>query len=197
MTAGAHDAGGGFGRSAGANAVRGGAVIVGAVILGLILMARGIDDSTAAATDPDITTTTVAPAATDQSTPDEATTITTAPPQGESTSSTLGAQRPTSEVLILALNGTVPARGGVAGRLRDTLVSNGYGSVDPKNADTRGPSVILFVEGYESDALAIAALIGVDPVAVVKPFDPATSPIADTQGAHIVVMVGDDEVITS
>ena len=198
MTAGAHDAGGGFGRSAGANAARGIAVIVAAVLLGLFLMARGVDD-VVEATDDETTDTTSAGDAGDGDASDTTaeTTITTLPPDDAASSdTTLGPQRDPAEVLALALNGTDPVQAGVAGRMRDLLASNGYSTADPKNAEVKGPSVVLFVEGYESDARAIAAAIGVDADAVVRPFDAATSPISDTQGANVIVMVGNDGVIT-
>lgn len=194
MTEGAHDAGGGFGRSAGANAGRGIAVIVGAVILGLFLMARGVDDSDLVAAEDPVTTTTVSETDSGDaaSTTEQSTTITTAAPAVETT---LGAQRDPAEVLTLALNGTDPVQGGVASKTRDVLQASGYGTAAPKNAETVGPSVVLFVEGYESDARAIAAVFGADPAVVVKPFDAATSPIADTQGAQVIVMAGNDGVI--
>ena len=195
MTAGAHDTGEGFGRSAGVNAARGIAVIVGAVLLGVFLMVRGVDDNSVAA---DETTSTTAPA--DGETPAATSApedvVTTLPADETQVDDTLGAQRNPSEVLTLALNGTSPAQPGLAGSTRDRLQAAGYGAAAPKNADTPGPSVILFVEGFESDARAIAELFGVDPAAVVKPFDAATSPIADTQSANVIVMAGSDGVIT-
>ncbi len=196
MTAGAHDAGGGFGRSAGANAVRGVAVIVAAVMLGFFLMARGIDDSSVAAPGDSDTTSTTAPADDGAgSTLAESTTITTAPPTDTSTPGTLAPQRNPAEVLTLAINGTDPTQGGAAGAMRDILSANNYAVADPKNADGPAPSAILYVEGYESDAIAIAALLGVDAAVVVKPFDPAASPIADTQASQVIVVVGNDGVI--
>ena len=196
MTAGAHDSGEGFGRSAGVNAARGIAVIVGAVLLGIFLMVRGVDDNSVAA---DEVTTTVPDAETDSGDADagDADAVTTVPVEDEpATDDTLGAQRNPAEVLTLALNGTSPIQSGVAGKTRDLLTTAGYSAAAPKNADTPGPSVILFTEGFESDARAIAELFGVDPAAVVKPFDAATSPISDTQSANVIVMAGSDGVIS-
>jgi len=198
MTAGAHDTGEGFGRSAGVNAARGIAVIVGAVLLGVFLMVRGVDDNSVAADE----TTTTAEATNEAD--GTATTlpaedvVTTLPAEDAvaATGDTLGAQRNPAEVLTLAVNGTSPAQPGLAGSTRDRLQAAGYGVAAPKNADTPGPSVILFGVGYESDALAIAELFGVDPAAVVKPFDVATSPIADTQTANVIVMAGNDGLLT-
>lgn len=194
MTAGAHDSGEGFGRSAGVNAARGIAVIVGAVLLGLFLMVRGIDDNSVAADDVTTTTSPVDDSGSTETTIND--TVTTQPVEDTITDDTLGAQRNPADVLTLALNGTNPIQSGVAGRVRDRLTAAGYAAAAPKNADTAGPSVILFVEGYESDAQAIAEIFGVDPAAVLRPFDPATSPISDTQAAHVIVMAGTDGVIT-
>lgn len=194
MTAGAHDTGEGFGRSAGVNAARGVAVIVGAVLLGLFLMVRGVDDNSVAADETSPTTVAADDAVADTSAPEDV--VTTLPAEEVPVEDTLGAQRNPSDVLTLALNGTSPAQPGLAGSTRDRLQAAGYGAADPKNADTPGPSAILFVEGFESEARAIAELFGVDPAAVVKPFDAATSPIADTQSANVIVMAGSDGVIT-
>ncbi len=196
MTAGAHDSGEGFGRSAGVNAARGIAVIVGAVLLGVFLMVRGVDDNSVAASE--TTASTEAPETTDESAATDPEDVVTTLPQEEAatTDDTLGAQRNPSEVLTLAVNGTSPAQPGLAGQTRDRLQAAGYGAAAPKNADTPGPSVILFGVGFESDARAIAELFGVDPAAVVKPFDVATSPVADTQLANVIVMAGTDGVIT-
>lgn len=195
MTAGAHDSGEGFGRSAGVNAARGIAVIVGAVLLGIFLMVRGVDDNSVAATETTVTTEVEVDA--DGSTETAPADVVTTLPAEEAatTDDTLGAQRNPSDVLTLALNGTSPAQPGLAGSTRDRLQTAGYGAAAPKNADTAGPSVILFTDGFESDARAIADLFGVDPAAVVKPFDAATSPIADTQSANVIVMAGSDGVI--
>lgn len=195
MTAGAHDSGEGFGRSAGVNAARGIAVIVGAVLLGIFLMVRGVDDNSVAATETTVTTEAAEDAdGSAETAPDDV--VTTLPAEDAAiTDDTLGAQRNPSEVLTLALNGTSPAQPGLAGSTRDRLQTAGYGAAAPKNADTPGPSVILFTDGFESDARAIAELFGVDPAAVVKPFDAATSPIADTQSANVIVMAGSDGVI--
>lgn len=195
MTAGAHDSGEGFGRSAGVNAARGIAVIVGAVLLGVFLMVRGVDDSTVSATE-----TTASAAASDDgettatTTPEDV--VTTVAADDAAVDDTLGAQSNPADVVTLALNGTDPIQSGVAGATRDRLQAAGYAVADPKNADTAGPSVILFIEGFESDARAIAELFGVDAAAVVRPFDAATSPIAETQSAQVIVMAGSDGVIT-
>ncbi len=200
MTTGAHDAGGGFGRSAGANAARGIMVIVAAVIVGILLMNRGLDgngssDGTAAAVSGDQDATD----ATDDTTVDATTPTTDDSPAAGADTTVAGAvplpaPRDPSQVAVLVLNGADGAQG-VAGRGTDVLKSQNYITKDPKNADVNGPSVVLFQPGYESEAIAVATAFGVDPAAVVQPFDPATSPVADTQGANVIVRIGNDGVI--
>ena len=190
MTAGAHDAGGGFGRSAGANAARGIMVIVAAVVVGLLLMSRGLSDrggeADAAASSTTATTAETEPAVSESST--------TTQTVMEETTTPLEPARDPSEVAVLVLNGTDGLKG-VAGRGTEKLKESNYVTRDPKNADVVGPSVILFTDGFEAEAIAVAEVYGVSPDAVVKPFDPATSPIADTQDADIIVRIGNDGVI--
>ena len=188
MTTGAHDSGGGFGRSAGANVARGVTVIVGAVIIGLFLMNRGLGDERAGASD-EVTTDTT------ETTTEPEPTETTAE-VGETTvvETTLGAPRDPSEVAVLVINGTDNLKG-VAGRGTDILKPSNYITREPKNADVNGPSVILYLEGYQAEANAIAAIYGVDAATVVQAFDPGSSPIADTQDANVIVRIGNDGVI--
>lgn len=191
MTTGAHDAGGGFGRSAGANVARGVMVIVGAIIVGLLLMNRGLTDNRASASSTnDATAPTSTTVADDEATASSQTTTTEAP----APTTTLGAPRDPSEVAVLVINGTENLKG-VAGRGTDVLKTSNYITREPKNADTNGPSVILYTEGYQAEANAIAAIYGIDAAVYVQPFDAASSPIADTQEANIVVRIGNDGVI--
>ncbi len=197
MTTGAHDAGGGFGRSAGANAARGIMVIVAAVIVGVLLMNRGLDGdganpNTAGASEaPDDTSGDTA--ATGDTTPGQ-TTDTVAGGDTTTTTAALPVPRDPSEVSVLVLNGTDGIKG-VAGRGTDILKIKNYLTKDPKDALVNGPSVVLFQAGYESEAIAVATAFGVDPALVVQPFDAATSPIADIQGANIIVRIGSDGLI--
>ena len=189
MTTEAHDAGGGFGRAAGANAARGVMVIVAAVIVGVLLDGDGASPNTAGASEaPDSDA-----AATGDSADDS--TAETVPDGGTTTpSAALPAPRDPSEVSVLVLNGTngLP---GVAKRGTDVLKIKNYLTKDPKDAVVDGASVVLFQPGYESEAVAVATAFGVDPALVVKPFDAAASPIPDTQGANIIVRIGADGLI--
>lgn len=205
MTAGAHDAGGGFGRSAGTNAIRGILVIAAAILVGLLLMFRGISDP--AESSAGGTTTTAAETGDDEGpgsttgpdNPDEGTDGDTdgggEPTDPTQTTTTLPAPRDPSEVKVLVLNGTDPRVQGLAGRGTDVLKTLNYVTLNPKNADVNGPSVVYFGPGFEAEAHAVAQAFGADPAQVVSPFDPTASPIADTQGADVIVRIGSDEVI--
>lgn len=195
MAVGAHEAGGGFGKSAGANAGRGVAVVVLAVIVGALLMTKGLDSNDAVAPlvrDDETTTTTEA----DDSV---VAAVTTADGEGESdTSDTTAAvsagPRAPADVLVLVLNGA--SLNGVAGRGTDMLAELGYATATPDNAKSPAKSVVLYTEGFEAEAQAVAAAFGIPVETTVFAFDPADSPIEDTQGANIIVRVGNDGVIS-
>ncbi len=199
MTAGAHDAGGGFGRSAGANLARGIGVIVVAVVIGLLLMNRGLGERVEASASAETTATTEASTEENLVTEEgDATTDDAANDDdaaaAETTTVPTAAARPPAEVKVLVLNGTNGIKG-VAGRGTTVVTDAGYIAAEAKNADVDGASVILYMEGFEADARAVATAFGVDPDAVVAPFDAASSPIADTQASNIVVRIGNDGVI--
>lgn len=198
MTAGAHDAGGGFGRSAGVNTARGIGVILVAVVVGLLLMREGLAERTEAAATTDTTEVTTDESdqnlVTDPDADADADAADDAVVEETTTTTEAAVARPPAEVKVLVLNGTNGIQG-VAGRGTAVVTDAGYIGAEPKNAEVDGPSVVLYVEGYEADARAVAAAFGVDPDAVIAPFDAATSPIADTQSANIIVRVGNDGVI--
>ncbi len=194
MAVGAHEAGGGFGKSAGANAGRGIAVVVLAVIVGALLMTKGLDSNDAVAPlgNGDTTTTTT------QAEDSAVGVVTTVDGEDDSgTSETTVAEstgpRAPAEVLVLVLNGA--GLNGVAGRGSDMLSGLGYATATPDNAKSPAKSVILYTEGFEVEAQAVAAAFGVPVETTVFAFDPNDSPIADTQGANVIVRVGNDGVI--
>lgn len=201
MTSGTHDTGGGFGRSAGANLARGIGVIVIAIAIGLLLMNRGLGERVEAQAPDDVTTTTAesgddANLVTDDEDADAEADVASDDSEDDTSTTTAApaTARPAAEVTVLVLNGTNGLKG-VAGRGSEVMSTAGYLTAAPKNADIDGASVILYMEGFEADARAIATAFGVDPDAVVQPFDAASSPIADTQGANVVVRIGNDGVI--
>lgn len=208
MTAGAHEAAGGNlgpGGSVGASSARGVIVIVAAVAVGLLLMWRGLGETDSQAVDAgasEETTTSDDASSDDGAVADDATdgaatddgTATDGGTDTTSDSTAAPVAHPPAEVKVLVLNGTNGIKG-VAGRGTEVAAGAGFATAEAKNADVDGPSVVLYVEGYEADAIAVAQAFSVDPAAVVQPFDPATSPIADTQGAHVIVRVGNDGLI--
>ncbi len=194
MAVGAHEAGGGFGKSAGANAGRGIAVVVLAVIVGALLMTKGLssDDAVALPGEDDITTTTIKA---DDSAVGAVTTVDGEDDSGTSDTTVaepVGPRAP-ADVLVLVLNGA--SLNGVAGRGSDLLAELGYATATPDNAKSPAKSVILYTEGFEAEAQAVAAAFGIPVETTVFAFDPADSPIDDTQGANIIVRVGNDGVI--
>lgn len=102
------------------------------------------------------------------------------------------AQQP-ADVMVLVLNAA--GAKGVAGRGAEVLQSAGYDVLAPKNAEALGPSQILYTEGFEQEANALAAVFAVDPLQVVGPLDPLAKPISDTRDAHVVVVIGQDDLI--
>lgn len=101
--------------------------------------------------------------------------------------------RDPAEVSVLVLNGA--GAKGIAGRGSAILQDAGYDVLAPKNADFLGPSLVLYTEGFEAEADGVATAFGVEPSAVVGPYDSANSPINDIRGAAIIVVVGEDGLI--
>ncbi len=194
MAVGAHEAGGGFGKSAGANAGRGIAVVVLAVIVGALLMTKGLDSNDAVAPlgGDDTTTTTVAA---DDSVVEPVTTVDGEddPGTSDTTAVELVGPRAPADVLVLVLNGA--SLNGVAGRATDMLSDLGYATATPDNAKSPAKSVVLYTEGFEAEAQAVAAAFGIPAETTVFALDPTDSPIDDTQSANIIVRVGNDGVI--
>lgn len=104
------------------------------------------------------------------------------------------ALRPANEVKVLVLNAA--QRQGVAGRGTELLVAANYLTGAPKNADVTGaPSAIVYAEGYEAEAVAVAAVFAPGLEGLVQPLDPAAPPIVDTQEANVIVVIGPDGLI--
>lgn len=103
------------------------------------------------------------------------------------------ALRAPAEVKVLVLNAAQSQ--GIAGRGTEALLAANYKTGAPKNADERGPSAVLFAEGYDAEALAVAAVFGEGVEELVQPLDLANLPIADIQDSNIVVVLGPDQLI--
>ena len=91
---------------------------------------------------------------------------------------------------MLAVNGTTTA--GLGSRVSDKLRTAGYNVLAPTDARRKpvASSSVYFTVGYQSEAMAIADLLGLQPTAV-QPM-PATPPVADTRAANVLVLGGQD-----
>ena len=151
--------------------LRGAVLIAAAVIIGALLLAKGFDGGAAS-----------------DGGDDGAAATTTAGAGESSTSSTQAQPHPVNEVKVLVLNGGGPQ--GIAGTDTTALNSKGYVTVDPANAPADvAASVVYFTAGYDADAPAVAAALGL-PASAVQPFP--NPPPLDPQGANVVVILGPD-----
>lgn len=101
--------------------------------------------------------------------------------------------RAPAEVPVLVLNGV--GTKGIAADGVTVLKNAGYDVLAPRNATTLGPSEVLYLEGFEAEAQAVATVFGADPAAVVVPYDPADPPFDDIRNAMVIVVLGQDGVI--
>lgn len=120
----------------------------------------------------------------------DATTTSSTSPALPSTSTTSTTEpqlvlRPASEVRVLVANGTTVA--GAAARLTETVADIGHPTLEPLSTRSYPDSEIWYVDGYEPEAINLAAILGVFPDRVVPmPADPGFN-VGD---AHLVVIVG-------
>lgn len=216
---------GSLARSTGGAAARGAMLIGVALIIGLLLMQFALDDPptdlSAQATVDDVTTgddgsgegdsaaagdtepavdavdpegdgAEAPPATIDEGTPE------TIPEDVEPAPDT-GVARPASEVSVLVSNGT--GASGVAGAVSDKLKAQAYIAV-VSNAPRTAEAVIYYRVGYDSDARAIADILGA-PVSIITPapgdgtIAVAAEAISDGRltDANVVVILGDDNAV--
>lgn len=148
------------------------ALIVGAVLIGLLLLVKGYDAEGGVVAKDD--------SASSQST------TTTAPVQ-ETTTTTL-VTNPPAQVQVKVANAS--GTSGVASKTRTTLSGAGYTQVTVADA----PSVVtatqvLYAEGAQGDAQAVATALGLQATAV-QPM-PTPPPVA-LDGATVLVLAGPD-----
>ena len=176
MRRGAHAAAdGSFGRSAAAHAGRGAVLLFVAFLLGLVLL-QSSDHSTPIGTS---TANTTAPKS--ETTQPPVATTTTAPPQPAHDPKT---------VKVLAANATTT--NGIGDKVRRKLIAGGFDALQPVTSNTKlDTSQVFFVAGYQPDANAIAAALGV-PLSNVQPM-PA-KPAVVVGPAHVLVLAGRDVV---
>jgi hypothetical protein len=109
------------------------------------------------------------------------------------TSTSLGGHAPSS-VKVLVANGTNTP--GAASRVVPPLTSAGYNVLAPTDAtkavkaSNLRQSVVYYTPGYDLDAKIIATHLTLQLSAVQAL--PTTAPVANTQGANVIVVVGPD-----
>ena len=109
-------------------------------------------------------------------------------PTTTATATTIVAARQPSEIKVLIANGTTTS--GAAAKLNSLLVPVGYQLGTPGNTVAPMPETsVQYQTGFEAEARGVATALGLSEDVVRQMTDPA--PIADTQGANVVVVMGD------
>jgi len=158
------------------------AVLAVAVVVGaLLLYSWGDKDSSTVASGKGATTTTI-------DTSDLGTT-TTGADAATTTTTGGGSEHSPSEVSVLVLNGSGQA--GVAKTTSTTIGESGYVMGTPTNAPANVDTTsIYYADGYESDAIAVAQILGKGTDAV-KPLTEAS--LGGVEGkSDVVVVLGAD-----
>lgn len=160
---------------------RGVALIATAVIIGLFVLRNGFETKDPSDLAPVVADTSDTTAAASPGTDPGATTDTTAAP----------APRPPAEVTVLVANTT--GVGGAAGGLSENLTGQGYVTAAPTDAQPAlQMTQVLFVEGFQAEAQAVAAAVGAPAESVATMPNP--TPVPDLAGAQVLVMLGADLV---
>jgi len=163
------------------NPARGIVLLAAAVVLGLFLL-RALEDS--APSDG------IATAPTDTTAAGGDATDTTAGEDGGDTTTTTAPLRQPAEIVVRVAN--VSGVSGAAGERTQQLAGAGYQTVEATNGP-EGQQIdatqVLFVDGFEGEAQALAEALGAPADGVVAM--PAQPPV-DPGGAQIVVLLGTD-----
>lgn len=164
------------------NPARGAALVVVAVLVGLLLLRNGIDTS-------EVVTSTR-----DDGSEEE--TDTGGETGGETTDDTTPAEtedttplKTPAEVTVIVFNAS--STNGAGAKYTQALEANGYVALEPATATTKVPTTqVLFTEGFEREAAAVAAAIGA-PTITPGPLDPTQTP-GDVGAANVVLLLGAD-----
>jgi len=169
--------GGGDGAKA-ASAGRAVLVLALAAIVGFVVLQQ-LDDVPAASNRAAVIT----PSASQGVQPAPGPALTASPPVTSSTA------RSPADVKVLVANGIGAT--GVASKVAGRLQPIGYQLLKPGNTVNRETnSLVQYSAGYAAEAAAVANSLGL-PASGVQPL-PVPNPVADMQGAHLVVVVGND-----
>ena len=161
-----------------ANPARGAVLVVVAVVIGLFLLRNGIDSSTTVGADR-------GDPSTDEGLDDGAT--------DDTTSTTAAAvTTPPGQVPTIVLNDSGVT--GAAGRYSEALAAAGYQLTSPEGETSTLPgdrplTQVLYGEGFEEEAVLVAAAIGA-PESEVQPL--GTTVPGPTGGASVIVVLGTD-----
>ena len=153
------------------------ALIIGAVVIGLLLLVKGYDaeDGLVATEAAPVTSTT-----------------TTTQPEGtvDTPTTTTLPTSPPAQVVVKVANAS--GASGVAAKTRDTLQGRGYTQISLGDAPSVvATSQVLFTEGAEGDAQAVAGALGLTASAVAPVPSPAPVKLGD---AKVLVLAGPDLV---
>lgn len=153
--------------------MRGALLIAVAVLLGAGLLANGFRDDNVATTSGS------------SSTPRSTNTT-------QITATTVAQPHDPAQVKVLPLNAS--GKTGVAGQASEQLKAANYTLLEAGNAAgaTLTASIVYFVPGYDADAAAIAAKLGL-PAGAAQPLPtPTPEAVGDPQGANVIVLIGTD-----
>lgn len=153
--------------------MRGALLIGAAVVLGAVLLAQGFDDGGGATA--------------------SSTTSTTVKRNTSTTPTSVAQVHDPATVKVLVLNGS--GKSGIAKAGADQLKAANYTTLDPANVangETVQQSIVYFQAGYDADAQAIAAKLGLAPSAVQALPSPAPATVGDPKDANVVVVIGAD-----
>lgn len=164
------DARGGNGAGGGNGAAKAVVLAVVGVVLGVLLLQAGQGHPSGSATSPPTSSTT-----------------TTVPVKGTTTTTTAAAPSQAVKVLVANASNT----DGVAAYYTSKLSGAGWGTLTPTTATTEvTTSAVYYASGQQAAATAIAKTLGLD-ASVVQALGTQT-PVQDTTGADVVVVVGND-----
>ncbi len=110
--------------------------------------------------------------------------------------STTRASRAPGDVTVLVANGTDIR--GLAGATATALKGIGYNTLSPTDTSrTVDATKVLFSNGFEAEARAVATSLQLPPTAVEAATPASPPPIADTLGANVIVLLGGDVARTT
>jgi hypothetical protein len=157
-------------------------LIAVAVLVGVLILRNGFDSGGGGSSAPP---TTSAGGSTETT---AATNTTGAGGSTETTAATAPSTRPNNQVKVFVANGAGVQ--GAAGRAVETLTPLGYVAVAGNSPSRVQTTTVYYTEGYQAEAQGVAAALGA-PAASVQPM-PTPPPIADIQGAQVLVLLGPD-----